>query len=510
MKRLLNLVHFLNVPGKKQDQERWISRVGLCRLAPGFVLIIALSACAVGPKYVPPALMVPTHFKEKQGWFQAPLQDRLFHGDWWAVFNDPVLDRLEPQVAKANQSLRAAYYAYRQARALTGVARAQYYPVVGATLSASRSDSNAVVSSSGQTGFQSGPANEVSLGLSASWEADLWGRIHGSVQASEAGAEASQGDLLAAQLSLQGTLAQSYFQLLQVRNEIRLAQSTVSSYQQTLKLTINRYAAGVATKADVAQAQTQLATSRVQLASLGVQRSQLEHALAVLVGQPPSAFRLPSLKPVLPAAPFIPAGVPAQLLLRRPDLFAAERRVAQANAQIGVAKSAFFPALTLSAQPGWRSTSFDDLLSAPNLFWSLGPSLAATLFDGGAREAQLLQSRAAYQETVAQYRQAFLLAMQQAEDNLAALDILRHEAKLQQQAVDAASESLRLAINQYRAGTAPYLNVLTAQTAFYTARNAALQIHGQRLTDTVVLIQALGGGWGDGIKPELGPLPVTP
>ncbi|MBU6460892.1 MAG: efflux transporter outer membrane subunit [Proteobacteria bacterium] len=480
------------------------SCLALSRIAIVTMLGLGVSSCAVGPSYQRPEVEVPSHFQDKSGWVQSAPARVVVYGPWWTVFQNSTLNRLEPEVAKANQSLRAAYYAYVQANALTRLAQAQYYPTVGSSLALSRSN-QAGSTASGSNGLQSGPSNEASLGLSASWEPDLWGKIRDSVRAARAGAEASRGDLLAAQLSLQGTLAQTYFQFLLVGEEIQLARKTVASYRATLRLTRNRYHSGVVTRADVAQAKTQLDNARVQLASLGVQRSQLEHAIAVLIGQPPSLFHLTDKPSRLPAAPLIPAGVPSQILLRRPDLFAAQRRVAQANAQVGVARSAFFPALTLSAQSGWRSSVVSDLFKAPSLFWSLGPSLAETLLDGGARKAQVLETRAAYQEAVAQYRQDWLQALQQAEDNLSALAILQHELYLQQQAVSAALDSLHLTLNQYRAGTLPYLNVLTAQTSVYTARNALLQIEGEQLSATVALIQALGGGWGEDNGAKLGP-----
>jgi len=467
-------------------------------LALGFCISILLGACAVGPNYQRPALETPVQFKENRAWVQtAPLAAEP-QGAWWSVFGDTTLDTLEARVATANQSLRAAYYAYQQALALTRAARAAEFPTVDANASATRSAS---ASPSG-TGSHT-LSNSVSLGLTASWAPDLWGRVRRQVEASTAGAAASRADLLAAQLSLQATLAQNYFQIRQIDSQVALAQETVRAYEKSLQLTQNRYAAGVVSRADVAQAQTQLANARVQQAAFGVQRAQLEHAIAVLTGTPASSFDLPRM-PSLPQPQAIPAGLPSQLLLRRPDLAAAERRVAAANAQIGVAESAYFPALTLSAGGGYRGSSFANLLSAPNLFWSIGPALAQTLFDGGARRAQVAQNEAAYQQTVAQYRQLSLQAFQQVEDQLAALSILDHEAQLQQQAVAAAEESLRLATNQYQAGTVPYLNVLTAQTAAYGARNSALQIAGQRLSASVALIQALGGAWGSNDRPALG------
>jgi NodT family efflux transporter outer membrane factor (OMF) lipoprotein len=379
--------------------------------------------------------------------------------------------------------------------ALTDAARASEYPTLGATVSSTRSSTGTTATTIGATGTSTIAAGKT-VGFTASWVPDLWGKVRRQVEANEASAAASHGNLLAAQLSLQTTLAQDYFLIRQIDSQIALAKDTVSGYEKFLQLTQNRYNAGVATSSDVAQAQSQLANSRVQLAAFNVQRPQLEHAIAVLVGVAPADFELPPVAG-LPQPQAIPAGVPSQLLLRRPDLAASERQVAAANAQIGVAKSAYFPALTLSAQRGWRSSALANLISAPNVFWSAGPSLAETIFDAGARGAQVSQSENAQQAAVAQYRQLSLQAMQQVEDQLAALSALSEEATLQQQAEAAADESLRLISNQYKAGIVTYLNVVSAQTSANTAHNASLTLAGQRLTANVALIQALGGGWGD-------------
>lgn len=471
---------------------------------------LLLSACAVGPDYKRPDIESPAQFKENKGWVQAAPLAVPVQGAWWTIFGDETLNALEPRVVQANQSLRASYYAYQQALALTDVASAAEYPTLGVSVSSTRSSSgNGTATSIGTTGTST-VASGKSLGFTASWVPDLWGKVRRQVEADEANAEASHDNLLAAQLSLQTSLAQSYFQIRQVDSQIALAQDTVTVYEKFLQLTQNRYAAGVVTKADVAQAQTQLANARVQLAAFNVQRPQLEHAIAVLIGEAPSSFSLPPMSG-LPQPRAVPAGVPSQLLLRRPDLGASERQVAAANAQIGVAKSAYFPALTLSAQRGWRNTStFSNLISAPNVFWSVGPSLAETLFDAGARGAQVTQNRDAYQQAVAQYRQLSLQALQQVEDQLAALSALAEEAQLQQDAAAAAEESLRLATNQYKAGTVSYLNVISAQTTANTAHNAQLQIAGQRLTANVALIQALGGAWGTDAVPVSGVAAVQP
>lgn len=464
-----------------------------------------LSACAVGPDYARPAMESPAQFKENKGWVQAASLTVSSQGAWWSIFDDETLNALEPRVAQANQSLRASYYAYQQALSLTDMAQAALFPTLGTSISSTRSSSGN--GNAPATGFGAGGTAQImtgkTFGFNAGWAPDFWGKVRRQVEADEASALASRDNLLAAQLSLQTTLAQDYFQIRQIDSQIAWAQSTVLSYQKFLQLTQNRYAAGVDTTADVALAQSQLANARVQLAAFNVQRPQLEHAIAVLIGEAPANFSLPPMPSLPPPRP-IPTGLPSQLLLRRPDLGAAERLVAAANAQIGVAESAFFPVLTLSAQRGWSSSAFTNLVSSPNAFWSLGPSLAETLFAGGARRALVAQSRNTYQQAVAQYRQLSLQALQQVEDQLAALAALAEEAQLQVQAVAAADESLRLITNQYKAGVVTYLTVITAQTTDYTAHNTTLLIAGQQLAANVALIQALGGGWGADDKPALG------
>ncbi|HVB49081.1 MAG TPA: efflux transporter outer membrane subunit, partial [Burkholderiales bacterium] len=349
--------------------------------------------------------------------------------------------------------------------------------------------------------------NSVSASATASWEPDLWGRVRLQVQASQANAAASAATLRFTLLSLQTTLAQTYLQLRTVDVQVGLAQDTVAAYRRALQLTENRYRAGVDTAADVAQARTQLLQAQTSQTDFDVTRTQLQNALAVLVGKPPADFSLPATG-VLPSVPAIPAGIPAQLLQRRPDLAAAQAQVEAANAQIGVAQTAWFPNLTLSAQVGSEATRLANLFSAPSLFWSLGPDLAATIFDGGLRRAQVASSEAAYRQTVANYRQDVLSALQQVEDNLAAQRILTREAQQQAEVVQAADVSLRLAENQYKAGTAPYLNVITAQNTATSARNAQLGLLNRRYAAAVSLIAALGGGWGGAAQPALGMLPA--
>ncbi len=487
--------HFL--PFKRTQFLFAPKRTSVC-----LALALTLSACAVGPDYERPKIEAPAQFKENKGWVLAAPLTAPAQGAWWTIFNDETLNKLEPRIAASNQSLRASYFAYQQAMALTDAARATEYPTLGATVSSTRSSTGTTATAIGATGTSTIAAGKT-VGFTASWIPDLWGKVRRQVEADEANAEYSRENLLAAQLTLQTTLAQDYFLIRQIDSQIALARDTVTVNEKYLLLTQNRYTAGVATSSDVAQAQSQLANSRVQLAAFNVQRPQLEHAIAVLVGIAPADFELPPM-PGLPAPQAIPVGVPSQLLLRRPDLAASERQVAAANAQIGVAKSAYFPALTLSAQRGWRSSALANLISAPNVFWSAGPSLAETIFDAGARGAQVSQSENAHQAAVAQYRQLSLQAMQQVEDQLAALSALADEQDLQQQAVKAADESLRLITNQYKAGIVTYLNVITAQTTSATANNALLALQGQRLTANVALIQALGGGWGDDESAKLG------
>ena len=476
------------------------------RMVLAALLCAGVAACSTTPPQPPVKLNVPAAFAEDRGWTPARPQDAAPRDAWWQVYNDPVLDQLEQQVAQANQSLQAALAAYDQATALTAVSRAQFYPTVGANASASRSKSGTLFST-GQTNSQSAPSNTYSAGLTANWVPDLWGQVRQQVAASEASAQASAATLLSTQLSLQATLAQTYLQLRVTDAQIRLAGQTVAAYQKALQLTENRYRAGVVAAADVALARTQLLGAQVTHTDMGVTRAQQQHAIAVLVGLPPSQFNLAAVE-MSPAVPEIPAGVPAQLLQRRPDLAAAERKVAQANAQIGVAKTAWFPSLTLSAQTGSRVSHLADLFSAPSLFWSLGPTLAVTLFDAGARSAQVASAEAGYRQTVATYRQTVLTAFQQTEDNLAAQRILTEEAALQRQTVQAAETSLRFAANQYQAGMVPYLNVITAQATASGAQNAELGLLGRRLTASVLLIQALGGGWGGDTPPALGSAPV--
>jgi NodT family efflux transporter outer membrane factor (OMF) lipoprotein len=454
--------------------------------------LVLLSACAVGPDYVRPSVEAPAAFKEIDGWKPAQPLDQEIRGKWWEMFNDPLLKNLEEQVDISNQNLAQAEAQYRQARALVQSARAGYFPVVTGNASETRSRStlNSVNAAPG------GVNTTRTLSLDATWEADVWGRVRRTVEANVASAQASAADLEAARLSANAELAQDYFQLRALDAQQRLLNDTVANYEKSMQLTQNQYQAGVAAKADVVQADTQLKTTQAQAIDIGVQRAQLEHAIALLIGKPPSNFSIaPSPLSLVTVPPPIPVDVPSTLLERRPDIAGAERRMAAANAQIGVAKSAYFPSLTLSAAGDYQSTNMAQWLTAPSRFWSIGPALAETLFDGGLRRAQTEQARAAYDATVAVYRQTVLTGFQEVEDNIAALRILEQEAQVQDQAVKSAQLSVRLITNQYKAGIVSYLSVIVVQAVALNDEQTAVNILNRRLAASVLLIKALGGGW---------------
>lgn len=468
--------------------RRLIKQTLLLALVP-----LAFSACTVGPNYVRPEAPVPVAFKEVQGWKLAqPGGSGKLSETWWQLFNDPDLNALEEQVVISNQNLKAAEAQVRQARAIIQEQRSAYFPTLTVGASVTRSQRGVTSSNGSQSGTVSGTA--YSLPFSFSWEADVWGRIRRSVEAASDSYQASEADLAAARLSAQAELAQDYF-LIRVQDlQQKLLDETVASYQKAYDLTLNRYKGGVAAKSDLLQAETQLKTARAQAIDLGVQRAQLEHAIALLIGKPASNFALP-VRPFSPVLPPIPTGLPSELLERRPDIAGAERRMAAANAQIGVAKAAYYPTVGLSASAGLQSSTLADWFSWPSHFWSVGPVLSQTLFDGGLRRGQNEQAQAAYDQTVANYRQTVLTGFQEVEDNLAALRILDAEAAAQEDAVRAASETVTVALNQYRAGIISYLNVTVAQSTELANRRSAVSILGRRLTASVLLIRALGGGW---------------
>jgi NodT family efflux transporter outer membrane factor (OMF) lipoprotein len=450
------------------------------------VILLMISGCSVGPDYKRPDAPVPSSFKELKGWRQALPRDQEIRTKWWEAFGDPILNSLAQQVNVSNQSIALAESQYRQAQALVQLARANYFPTLGAGAAYTRSQ---------PAGETSGTVNQHQISLNAIWEVDLWGKVRRQVEGSTASAEASFADLQAMRLSMQTELALNYFQLRTLDAQKKNLDEAVEAYTKALELTSNRYNAGVVAKADVAQALTQLKSTQAQAIDIGVQRAQLEHAIASLTGKPPADFSLP---PVIFAPPQIkiPVAIPSDLLERRPDIASAERKMAAANAQIGVAKAAYYPSLSLSGSLGYLSAELATLFTAPSFFWALGPmALATTLFDGGARKAQSEQAMAAYDGTVAFYRQTVLAGFQGVEDNLAALRILDEEAQMQEQAVNSSHESVALTTNQYRAGIVSYLNVVTTQIIALTNERAAISISGQRLNAAVLLVKALGGGW---------------
>ena len=456
------------------------------------VILLMISGCSVGPDYKRPDAPVPSSFKELKGWRQALPRDQEIRTKWWEAFGDPILNSLAQQVNVSNQSIALAESQYRQAQALVQLARANYFPTLGAGAAYTRSR---------PAGETSDTVNQHQISLNAIWEVDLWGKVRRQVEGSTASAEASFADLQAMRLSMQTELALNYFQLRTLDAQKKNLDEAVEAYTKALELTSNRYNAGVVAKADVAQALTQLKSTQAQAIDIGVQRAQLEHAIASLTGKPPADFSLP---PVIFAPPQIkiPVAIPSDLLERRPDIASAERKMAAANAQIGVAKAAYYPSLSLSGSLGYLSAELATLFTAPSFFWALGPmALATTLFDGGARKAQSEQAMAAYDGTVAFYRQTVLTGFQEVEDNLAALRILDEEAQFQELAVKSAQESVMLTTNQYKAGIVSYLNVVTAQTIALTNERAAISISGQRLNAAVLLVKALGGGWSASAAP---------
>jgi len=457
---------------------------------------VLLAGCTAGPDYVRPAVDVPAAYREdtKEGlrWQTARPRDHLPRGNWWSAFGDPQLDLLLAQVDVSNQTLLAAEAQFRQSVALADVARAAWFPALTAGVSETRSRP------SGTTGPVTGASTTkrtiYSAPLNFSWEADLWGRIRRSIESGESTAQASAADLENARLSLQAQLAQDYFLLRSLDSQKRLIEGTVAAYAKSLELTTNRYKSGVVARIDVAQAEAQLKSAQAQLLDLGVQRAQLEHAIAVLVGRAPAGFAITATQSAIqPPAP--PLTLPADLLERRPDIAAAERRVAAANAQIGVAEAAWFPAATLSASYGFQTATAAQWFTLPSRFWSIGPALALAVFDGGRRRAVSEQAMAAYEAGVANYRQSVLTGFQEVEDNLAALRILEEEARVQAEAAAAAQQSLEYSLNQYKAGITTYLQVVSAQATAFSAQRASADILARRMTASVQLVKALGGGW---------------
>jgi len=457
------------------------------------IAVLQLSGCVVGPKYRPPAVPAPPAYKEIGDWKPAQPNDQNLGGSWWTVFQDPQLDALELQVNVSNQNLKTAQAQYQQARAALRYNRADYYPTVTASPSATRTrvSSNRPPPNSIFNGITE---NDFVLPFDISYEADVWGRIRKNVESFREQAQASAADLATVNLSMHADLAVDYFEARSLDAEEQLLNSTVTQYEQALELTQNRFDGGIASEVEVEQAKTILQTTRAEAADVGVLRAQYEHAVAILVGKPPAEFSLPPL-PLTAPPPHVPVSVPSELLERRPDIAGAERRVASANAQIGVAKSAYYPTINLAATGGFESSAITTLINGPSGLWSIGLSAVGTIFDVGRRRALTDQARAAYDAQVATYRQSVLTGFQQVEDNLAAVRILENEAKVQDEAVAAAQHSLDLSITRYKGGVTSYLEVITAQNAALADEVTAVNILGRRMANTVLLIQALGGGW---------------
>jgi NodT family efflux transporter outer membrane factor (OMF) lipoprotein len=446
----------------------------------GFALV---TGCAVGPDYRRPAVDASASFKEETGWQPSEPADALSRGPWWHIFNDDVLNGLEEQIDISNQNVRSAAAAVEQARALVNEAKAGFWPTIGVSGAAERQ------------GVGTAPAHTVvAAGVSGSWAIDIWGQIRRSTESSRANAQASEASLAAARLLAQADLALDYFQLRGQDQLQILLNDTVAAQQQSLQITENRYRVGVAAKADVVSAQTQLLSSQAQQVNAAIQRAVLEHAIAVLLGQQPANLSVTAVA-MRADVPTVPADLPSTLLERRPDVAQAERRVAAANAQIGVAKAAYFPSLSLTGSDQYSASGFGSLFSLPNRIWSVGPQLAQTLFAGGLHRAQVAQARAAWEQTVDEYRQTVLLGFEQVEDQIVTLRVLEKQSTIEDQLVQAAREAEKLTLNQYKAGTVPYSSVITAQTTSLGSEQSALSVLVSRLTASVTMIEALGGGW---------------
>jgi len=480
-----------------------------------------LSGCIVGPKYVRPDVTTPPAFKELRApadaggatWKVAEPADETIRGQWWEVFGDPELNALEQQIDTSNQNVAAAMAGFQSARALAREARSRLLPTVSTNptiLAAHQPTVTSVVSSTtGTTTGSSAPVlstgtySEFVLPFTASWEADVFGRLRNTVKVGVAGAQASAADLENVRLMMQAELAVDYYELRAQDALQRLFDATVMAYQDSLDITRVQFRAGIASDEAVAQAETQLEATQAQSTNLAIARAQFEHAIASLIGQPASTFSL-AASPLSATVPSIPAGVPSALVERRPDVAAAERRAAQANAQIGVAQAAFFPTLTLTGSGGFAATSIADWLAWPSRFWSVGPAMAQTIFDGGLRRATVQQYQASFEQAVANYRETVLTAFQQVEDNLATLRILSKEIEQQDTAVMSATRSLTVATARYRAGIDPYLNVIAAQTILLNNQETAVNLRREQMTASVRLIEALGGGWSSAQLPGSG------
>jgi NodT family efflux transporter outer membrane factor (OMF) lipoprotein len=454
--------------------------------------LVSLTGCAVGPKYHPSSAPTPPAYKEMGNWKTAQPSDQNLGGNWWEIFQDPQLNALEHQVNVSNQNLKAAVAQYQEARAALRYARADYYPTITASPSASREkySSNSPLAPS----LRGATFNDFTIPLDLSYQVNAWGRVSRNVELYRAEAQASAADLAVVNLTMHADLAVDYFAARSLDAEEKILRDTVAQYEQALQLNEDRYQGGVASEVDVEQARTILKTTLAQLVDVGVARAQYEHAVAVLAGKPPAEFALPPLPLTAPPPP-IPVGVPSELLERRPDIAASERLVASANAQVGLAKLAYYPVVNLFASGGFDSKSITTLIQGPSAIWAVGASAAVTVFDVGRRRALNDQARAAYDSTVDSYRQTVLTAFEEVEDNVAALRILEEEAGVQAEAVEAAERSLALSNTRYEGGVTSYLEVITAQNAALSDEVTAVNILGRRMASAVLLIEALGGGW---------------
>ncbi len=479
--------------------------MGRTRVLAACVLLL-LAGCSVGPDYHRPvATPGPAALKELADWHPAAPREAAPRGAWWSVFDDPVLDALERQVTVTNQTVRAAAAAYDQARALVGEAQAGLLPTLGVAPGVTRSSLNGIT---GLGGSQLGKAyTQYSLQGSAAWDLDVWGRIRRQIEAQQAAAEVSAADLANAALSAQALLATDYVDLRAADALAQLLGQTIDAYRRSLAITQNQYDAGTASRGDVLTADTQLKTAEAQLVGVGVQRAQYEHAIAVLTGHLPAALAI-APAPLAASVPVVPPGVASTLLERRPDIAAAERGMAAANAQIGVAVAAYYPDITLSSALGFVGAPLSQLFTVANRVWSLGAAASAPLFEGGLRLATVAAAQAGYDQAVATYRQTVLTAFQQVEDNLAALRILEQQAVAEDAAVTAAQRATDVTLNEYRAGTVVYTAVILNQTQLLADQQAALSVQQSRLLAAVALIQALGGGWQKGDLPP--PVPFDP
>ena len=465
------------------------------------LLPLLLSGCTVGPNYHRPDAPSAPAFKESAvpppnppggGWKQVAPNDSAMRANWWEIYQDPQLDKLEQQVAVSNQTLKASYEQYMQARAAIQYYRSQYYPTVQAGPSATRdrqSQNRPLYVPGSKTTY-----NDVFLQGEVTWEPDLWGNIRRAVESQRATTQATAADLANVDLSLRSELATDYFEMRGLDTQQRLLDNTVQQYQQYLTLTKIRFSGGVATDSDVALAQTQVDQTRAQAIDVGVARAQYEHAIATLTGTPASSFGLPPA-PLDMQLPEVPVGVPSQLLERRPDVAAAERRADAANAQIGIATAAYYPTINLTANGGFESKNTTTLIQGPSSLWALGGSAVELLFDAGRRHALTEEARDAYEQNVANYRETVLQAFQEVEDNLSGLRILSNESMAQQRAVESARRSLAVSTNRYKGGVTTYLEVITAQTTQLSNERTAADITTREFAASVQLIKALGGGW---------------